>query len=150
MDLDTVTLSKVSQTKPNAIWYRLNVESKKCTNEPIYKTKTESQIDETNMVTKGEREQAKPRDGDWHIHATYYMGFPAGASSKEPICQCGKHRGLGFNPWVCKTPWRTKWQPTPVFLPGEPNGQRSLVGYSPQGWQRVGHDWSDLAAHYSI
>ena len=29
--------------------------------------------------------------------------------------------------------WRKKWQPTPVFLPGKPYGQRSLVGYSPQG-----------------
>ena len=30
-------------------------------------------------------------------------------------------------------PWRRKWQPTPVFLPGESHGQRSLVGYSSQG-----------------
>ena len=30
-------------------------------------------------------------------------------------------------------PWRKKWQPTPVFLPGEFHGQRSLVGYSPWG-----------------
>jgi len=37
-------------------------------------------------------------------------------------------------------PWRRKWQPTPVFLPGEPQGQRSLVGYSTQGHKRVGHD----------
>ena len=29
--------------------------------------------------------------------------------------------------------WRRKWQPTPVFLPGESHGQRSPVGYSPQG-----------------
>ena len=33
--------------------------------------------------------------------------------------------------WVGKIPWRRKWQPTPVFLPGESHGQRSLVGYSP-------------------
>ena len=38
-----------------------------------------------------------------------------------------------FNPWVRKIPWRRKWQPTPVFLPGEFHGQRSLVGYSPWG-----------------
>ena len=30
-------------------------------------------------------------------------------------------------------PWRKAWQPTPVFLPGESHGQRSLAGYSPQG-----------------
>ena len=32
--------------------------------------------------------------------------------------------------WVGKIPWRRTWQPTPVFLPGESHGQRSLVGYS--------------------
>ena len=32
-----------------------------------------------------------------------------------------------------KDPWRRKWQPTPVFLPGEFHGQRSLAGYSPWG-----------------
>ena len=38
-----------------------------------------------------------------------------------------------FDPWVRKTPWRRKWQPTPVVLPGKFHGQRSLVGYSPWG-----------------
>ena len=41
--------------------------------------------------------------------------------------------------------WRRKWQPTPVFLPGESQGQRSLVGCCLWG-HRVGHDWSNLAA----
>jgi len=35
-----------------------------------------------------------------------------------------------FDPWVGKIPWRRKWLPTPVFLPGESPGQRSLAGYS--------------------
>ena len=43
-----------------------------------------------------------------------------------------------FSPWVGKFPWRREWQPTPVFLPREPHGQRSLVGYSPWGHKRVG------------
>ena len=38
-----------------------------------------------------------------------------------------------MDPWVRKIPWRRKWQSTPVFLPGESHGWRSLVGYSPQG-----------------
>ena len=38
-----------------------------------------------------------------------------------------------FDSWVGKIPWRRKWQPTPVFLPGASHGRRSLVGYSPQG-----------------
>ena len=36
-----------------------------------------------------------------------------------------------FDPWVRKIPWRRKWQPTPVFLPGKSHGQRNLKGYSP-------------------
>ena len=39
----------------------------------------------------------------------------------------------GFNPWVVKIPWRRAWQSTPVFLPGESHGQRSLEGCSPWG-----------------
>ena len=61
------------------------------------------------------------------------MGFPGGASCKEPACQCRRHRRLRFNPWVGKIPWRRRWQPTPVFLLKESHGQWSLVSYSPQG-----------------
>ena len=35
----------------------------------------------------------------------------------------------GFNTWVRKISWKREWQPTPVFLPGEFRGQRSLLGY---------------------
>ena len=42
--------------------------------------------------------------------------------------------------------WRRKWQPTPVFLPGESQGRESLVRLTSMGSHRVGHDWSDLAA----
>ena len=54
----------------------------------------------------------------------------------QSLLQCGRS---GFDPWVGKIPWRKKWQPTPVFLPGESHGQRNLVGYSP--W---GHKESDM------
>ena len=39
--------------------------------------------------------------------------------------------------WVGKVLWRTKWLPTPVFLPGKSHGQRSLAGYSPQGHKEL-------------
>ena len=45
----------------------------------------------------------------------------------------GDPRDAGFDPWVGKIPWRRKWQPTPVFLPGKSHGQKSLASYSPQG-----------------
>ena len=38
-----------------------------------------------------------------------------------------------FDSWFGKISWRREWLPTPVFLPGEFNGQRNLVGYSPWG-----------------
>ena len=46
---------------------------------------------------------------------------------------------MWVDPWVGKIPWRRKWQPTPVSLPGESHGQRSLVGCSPGG-----HKESDM------
>ena len=58
-------------------------------------------------------------------------GLPRWLSCKEPTCQCRRHRRPEFDPWVGKIPWRKKWQPTPVFVPGESRSQRSLVGYSP-------------------
>ena len=73
----------------------------------------------------------------------FCVGFPAGASGKELTCQCRRHRRHRFDPWETNIPWRRAWQPTPGFLPGESQGQRSLVGYS--GLQRVGHNWTDVA-----
>ena len=49
--------------------------------------------------------------------------------------QCRRPR---FNAWVGKIPWRREWQPTPVFLPREFHGQRSLAGYSPWGRKESG------------
>ena len=60
-----------------------------------------------------------------------FMGFPSGASGKEPVCQCRRHKRHWFDLSVRKIPWRMAWQPTPVFLPGEYHGQRTLVGHSP-------------------
>ena len=55
-------------------------------------------------------------------------------SGKEPACQC---RRCDFDPWVGEIPWRRKWQPSPVFLPGKSHEQRSLLGSSPWGHKRV-------------
>ena len=70
-----------------------------------------------------------------------YRGFPG--VKNLPAMQ-----ETWFDPLVGKIPWRRKWQPTPVFLPGKPHGQRSLVGYSPWGCQRVGHDLA-TKQHYN-
>ena len=55
---------------------------------------------------------------------------PDGSAGKESACSAGD---TGFDPWVRKIPWRRKWQPTPVFLPGKSHRQRSLAVYSPRG-----------------
>ena len=53
------------------------------------------------------------------------------SSGKEPTCQCRRRKRCEFDPWVGKILWRRARHPTPVFLPGESHGQRSLAGYSP-------------------
>ena len=62
--------------------------------------------------------------------AVLQMGFPGGANGKE---LCRRHKRHGLDPWAGQIPWKRAWQPTPGFLLGELHGQRSLVGYSPQG-----------------
>ena len=62
------------------------------------------------------------------------MGFSGGSGVKNPS------RDMGLIPGSGRFPQRKKRQPTPVFLPGKSHGQRNLVGYSPWGCKRVGHD----------
>ena len=66
-----------------------------------------------------------------YIQVSYILGFPGGASGKEPACQCQRPKRPGFDPSVGKIPWRRVWQPIPVFLPRESHWPRSLAGYSP-------------------
>ena len=48
----------------------------------------------------------------------------------QRIClHCRRLRRRWFNSWISEIPWRRAWQPTPIFLPGESHGQRSLAGY---------------------
>ena len=76
-------------------------------------------------------------NSDWEDPSEYLsgIGLPWWPGGKESTCQC---RRCAFDPWSGKIPWRREWQPTPVFLPGEP---WSLVGYSP--WSHK--VWNDLA-----
>ena len=62
-------------------------------------------------------------------------GFSGGSVVKNLPAHAGEH---GFNPWVRKIPWKRKWQPTPVFLPGKLDGQRSMAGYRSWSCKRIG------------
>ena len=75
-------------------------------------------------------------------HKNHNTGFFPGAfsrwrSGKESACQCRRCKRHRFDPWVRKIPCSRKWHPTPVFLPGEPHRQSSLVGYSPWGHKEL-------------
>ena len=75
------------------------------------------------------------------------LDFPGGASSKETACQCRRHKRYWFDPWVRKIPWKRARQPTPVFLPGESHGQRSLRFL---GLQKVRHDLATEQQHLHL
>ena len=62
---------------------------------------------------------------------------------------CLQQRRPRFNPWARKIPRRREWQPTPVFLPGEFHGQRSLVGCSPWG-HRIERDWAKCSLSFLL
>ena len=82
--------------------------------------------------------QEDPLEKGTATHSTnkiYQGAFSWWLSSKGPICRCRRGR---FDPSIGKIPWRRKWQPTPVFLPGKPHGQRGLAGYSPRGCKESG------------
>ena len=84
----------------------------------------------THMSTIGRKwtnSKGKLKDEQITFSHRKQGGFPAGLDSKDSACQ------YRFDPWVGKTPWRREWQLTPVFLPWEFHGQRSLVSYSPRG-----------------
>ena len=79
----------------------------------------------------------------WHISIIWTWWF----NGKESACNEGHLQETWFWSLDWKIPWRRKWQPTPVFLPENLHGQRSLVGYKPLGLQRIGHDYADTARH---
>ena len=71
------------------------------------------------------------------------QGFPCGSAVKN-LSVIQKAQEMQVRSLGQEGPWSRKRQSMAVFLPGKSHGQRSLVGYSPQGG-RVGHDWSDWA-----
>ena len=73
---------------------------------------------------------------------SHTKGFPGDSDSKESACNV---RGPMVHPWVGKIPWKKPCLPTPVFLPGEFHGQRSLAGYSP--WD---HKESDMTERLTL
>ena len=65
------------------------------------------------------------------------MSFPGGSVVKNPSANAGDKNLIPgkIKSGIGKIPWRKKWHPTVIFLPGKFHGQRSMVGYSPWGHQ---------------
>ena len=101
---------------------------------------------QTLLKSKGKKNSTELILRNQHILILSLDKIIKTAPSQLPrwCCQCSRCRRRRSDSWVRKIPWRRAWQPTPVFLPGEFHGQRSLVVYSPQV-HRAGHDWSNLA-----
>ena len=66
---------------------------------------------------------------DFSVCNASYGGFPGGSAVKNPPAMQETWRPR-LDPWVGKISWKREWLPTPVFLPREFHGQRSLAGYS--------------------
>ena len=69
-----------------------------------------------------------------------FGGFPIVPGGKEPTCQYRRPERHRFDPWDGKIPWRRKWQPAPVLLPGESHGRgawRATVHRVPKSWTRL-------------
>ena len=78
---------------------------------------------------------------------SWCYGLPWCLSGEQFAYEC---RGRRFFPWDRKILWKKKWQPTPVFLPGKPHGQRSLVGYSPCGHKESEKTQQQLGVVHSM
>ena len=55
---------------------------------------------------------------------------------------------MGLIPGSGRSPGEGQWQPTPVFLPGESHGQKSLMGYSP--WDHKESDTTEVTEHNKL
>ena len=75
--------------------------------------------------------QRESRNGDFG--GTFWSWAYRWLSGKESACKAEDSGDPGSIPGSGLFPWRRKWQPSPVFLPGESHGQSSLVGYSTRG-----------------
>ena len=64
------------------------------------------------------------------------------------FCSSWRQSGLLEYLWLGKIPWRGAWKLTPVFLPGDCHGQKSLEGYSPQGHREL--DTTEVTWHIHI
>ena len=105
-------------------------------------------------IPKGKRFHFKLKGLDFIVLATEnhgklltgnYLGFPCGANSKEPACQCRSHKRHRFDPSIRKIAWGRKMKTHSSILAWEMPWTEKPGGLQSIGWQRVGHNRRDLA-----
>ena len=78
-----------------------------------------------------------------HFMGTFlHCGLPRWCSGKQSACHSRRLQRHGFDPWLWKIPWSRKWQPTPVFLPGESPWTEEPGWLQSMGSQTVGQNWT--------
>ena len=100
----------------------------------IYEIQNMAQIYRLKEKTCACQEGGGRGGKDWELgigRHQLYMGSQVASVVKNQPANTGDVIHVGSIPRVGKNPSRRAWQPTPVFLLGEPHGQRSLMGYSP-------------------
>ena len=126
---------------------------------PAHSKLNESRVQQVRTIASIQGFKKKKKKPQWDVDgdgvaSTDQFGenylILSGTGGKEPAHQYRRRKGLGFDPWVRKIPWRRAWQPTPVFLPGESPWTEEPGGLQSIGLQRVRHIWSGLASTPSI
>ena len=109
----------------NSLWFRANFPLQLKQYPSEYSTQCGKHIEVKEFLLRSVRTQP-------HVCCGQFYYTPLKKESYSWVIKnLPAVRRSGFNSWVRKIPWRRKWQPTPVFLPGKSHGQRSLAGYRP-------------------
>ena len=110
------------------------------------KVKSESEVDQSCLTLSDPKNCSPPGSSihgifqarvlEWGanlvIRIFWDWGFLGGSAIKN-LLQLRSRRRRWFSPWFGKIPWKRKWLPTPIFLPREFHGLKSMVSHSPRG-----------------
>ena len=108
----------------------------------------EADVENGHVDTEG-GEGRVGRTGRLGLTKCTLLGLPRWLSGKESTCQCRRNRRHRFNPWITKIPWKRKWQPPPVFLPGKIPWTEQPGGLQSMGSQKSHTRLSDYTTTYT-
>ena len=92
----------------------------------------------SHMLLRQKILKKKKKKKDFGRGHSHLMASQVAPVVKNPLANTGDNKKHGLDPWVGKIPWRRKWHPTPVFLPGENPMDEESGGLHSMGSQRAG------------